>query len=192
MAEDRTVAINAEDAASRLEAAFTKVHAERMHDVPILNKTLDVEAVGARAVEHGWLCALVTPWSINLMLLPKSQDAAAAWCALGVGATVMHVFPAGRFAFIVGEEAGLGDYQMCSLFSPVLEFESHEAAVLTAGAALDALFDAGLAPGDGERQGASGAPSSVAAAPERVEGQAGMTRRGLLLGRAGQPGIRET
>ncbi|KAB2920498.1 MAG: [NiFe]-hydrogenase assembly chaperone HybE [Hyphomicrobiaceae bacterium] len=191
MAEDTTAATNAEDVAIRLEAAFAKVLAERMHDVPIVNKALHVEAAGVRAVEQGWLCALVTPWSINLMLLPRSPDDVAAWRALGAGATATHGFPAGRFGFITGEEAGLGAYQMCSLFSPVLEFDSHTAAVLTARAALEALFDAALAPGDGDKQGTSGEPSSIATAPARAKSQPGVTRRGLLLGLGDQTRTRE-
>lgn len=58
--------IDAQAIASRLEATFERVHRERMHDVPILNRALAVTAVGTRAVEAGWLSALVTPWFINL------------------------------------------------------------------------------------------------------------------------------
>jgi [NiFe] hydrogenase assembly HybE family chaperone len=51
------------------------------------------------------------------------------------------VFPAGVFEFIGGRDPALGDYQACSLFSPMFEFSDPVAAHDTAVAALDALFD---------------------------------------------------
>lgn len=116
-----------------------------MHDVPILNPNIRVEAVGTRRWNDAWLCVLVTPWSINLLLLPADGDAAERWDALGAGGKVIHRFPAGRFEFIAGDEDGIGRYQMCSLFSPVLEFDGHDVAAMTAEASLDALFAAGTA-----------------------------------------------
>lgn len=143
---------------SVVEAAFERVAAARMHGVPILNPSLRVAAVGMRPVEDGWLCALVTPWCINLMLLPASSTEAA---SLASGTKVKRHFPAGVFEFTAGWEDGLGPYQMCSLFSPVLEFENQEAALIAAEAALGAVFNAGL--------GAE-KPST------------GVSRRGLLFG----------
>ena len=172
--------------AAGLEAAFERVHRERMHDVPILNAALGIKAVGTRAVEAGWLSALVTPWFINMMLLPRTPEQAQDYRALQLGSTVTHSFPAGRFEFIVGEEGDLGRYQMCSLFSPVLEFESHGAAVITAESAVAVLFDAGLAP-DAPQAADAGSPEQAAAARPRPGGEAmeagKLSRRGLLFGR---------
>ncbi len=132
---------DAESAASRLERTFEEVRRTRMQDVPILNSSLRVQAVGTRAFGETWLSVLVTPWFINVMLLPGSDVEAGRWASLELGASVGHVLPAGRFAFIVGEEAALGRFQMCSLFSPVLEFADQETAVAAAEAALAALFE---------------------------------------------------
>jgi len=172
--------------AARLEAAFEKVHRERMYDVPILNAALGIKAVGTRAVKAGWLSALVTPWFINMMLLPRTPEQTQDFCTLQIGSTVVHSFPAGCFEFIVGEEGDLGRYQMCSLFSPVLEFESHGAAVITAESAIAVLFDAGLAPD--APQATDAASVEVAAAAVRRPGSEAMeagklSRRGLLFGR---------
>ena len=172
--------------AARLEAAFARVPRERMHDVPILNPALAVKAVGTREVEAGWLTALVTPWFINLMLLPRTAEQTQDYRKLRLGSTVVHGFPSGCFEFIVGEEGDLGRYQMCSLFSPVLEFESHGAALITAEAAITALLDARLAP---DAPQAAEATSEVvdgagARSPGSLPGQAGkLSRRGLLFGR---------
>lgn len=121
----------------QLVSAWTRVRDERMAGVPILNHTIGVDAVAPRVWQDGWVTVLVTPWSINLMMIPGPD---ADWSSLEPGRNVRHVFPAGAFGFIVGDEPGLGRYQMCSLFSPVLEFDGHEAAMIAAIAALDALF----------------------------------------------------
>jgi [NiFe] hydrogenase assembly HybE family chaperone len=172
--------------AARLEAAFERVHRERMHDVPILNPALGIKAVGTRSVQGGWLSALVTPWFINLMLLPRTPEQTKDWRVLQLGSTVVHGFPAGRFEFIVAEEGDLGRYQMCSLFSPVLEFESHGAAVITAETAVTVLFDARLASDTPDETGAASPDAADAAArgPDREAMEAGkLSRRGLLFGR---------
>ena len=127
---------------ARLEGTFAKIHAERMDGVPILNPRLKVEVVGTRGWNGHWLSVLITPWFINLMLLPGTDEQAEAWAKLAPGSSVPHCLPAGRFDFLVSEEDQIGRYQMCSLFSPVLEFEDQEAARISGRAALEALFDA--------------------------------------------------
>lgn len=187
--------IDAQAIASRLEATFERVHRERMHDVPILNRALAVTAVGTRAVEAGWLSALVTPWFINLMLLPRTAGHLQDYSALRPGSTVVHGFPAGSFEFIVGEEDDLGRYQMCSLFSPVLEFESHGAALITAESAITVLFDARLAPDAPPTTSAASVEEDAAAAhhPGPAAVEAGkLSRRGLLFGRNPESEVVET
>lgn len=168
--------------AAGLEAAFERVHRERMQDVPILNPALAVKAVGTRVVEAGWLSALVTPWFINLMLLPRTSGQRQDYLALQIGSTVTHSFPAGRFEFIVGEEGGLGRYQMCSLFSPVLEFESHGAALITAESAVTVLFDVRLADDAEQPAGAGSAGERPHSGGDAMEAGK-LSRRGLLFGR---------
>lgn len=174
----------AADIADRVTAAFTKIHRERMHGVPILNPHLEVEVIGARFWEGRWLSVLVTPWFINLMLLPATdtEAEAEAWGKLNPGASIGHRLPAGRFDFLVGEEESLGRYQMCSLFSPVLEFEDQEAARIAAEAALAAIFDASL---DEEAPDARTAKEELTRQTgAEVEAHAEpLSRRGLLLGK---------
>jgi [NiFe] hydrogenase assembly HybE family chaperone len=155
----------AQDIAAKLEQAFRRIQAERMEGVPILNKRLGVEAVGVRAWNGAWLVGMVTPWFINLMLLPEDAALAEAWAGLKLGLNVTHGFPSGGLEFLVGEEASIGRYMMCSLFSPVLEFADHEAAHLAAEAALEALF-------------AESEPE-----PEAASSSATLSRRGLFGGR---------
>lgn len=176
-------------AAAKLQAAFEALHRDRMQDVPILNGRLRVACIGMRGCDDGWLAALVTPWFINLMLLPASAEAAEAWRGIDIGGKSLHQFPAGRFEFIMGELADIGRYRMCSLFSPVLEFEDQAAAELTAAAALDALFDAEH--GDNADARASGAIAAEQAAVVAPAATAGTpSRRGLLFGPASVRGGR--
>lgn len=155
-----------ESVASQLETTFEHIRSTRMADVPILNDVIGVEAVGFREIDDGLLGVLITPWFMNLMLLPKAPDA---WEGQRPGEKTLHSLPAGSYEFIAGLEEGIGDYRMCSLFSPMFEFADHGAAVETAVAVMDGIMtspDAEKGPDDDVPE----APSS----PRR------MTRRELF------------
>jgi [NiFe] hydrogenase assembly HybE family chaperone len=109
-----------------------------MQDMPMVNPALSVEAVGFRPWADHWLGVLVTPWFMNLWLMPRVL---AKWQPIGERETRHYVFPAGVFEFIGGRDPALGDYQACSLFSPMFEFSDPANARDTAVAALAALFD---------------------------------------------------
>jgi [NiFe] hydrogenase assembly HybE family chaperone len=126
--------------ASRLEGVFRDIWRTRMQGVPVLNAALEVEAVGLGPWDGHWLCALVTPWFINLVVLRGAGD----WRAVPDRDSVWYEFPSGRFEFLGSSAPGLGEFHACSLFSPVLEFADHDTARETARAALQALFDPSL------------------------------------------------
>ena len=123
---------------NKLESIYTMIEDERMDDVPILNKALSVKAVGFREWDSHILGVMLTPWFMNLMLLPGEDDD---WDELEALSKTKQVFPSGNYEFIVGEEEGIGKYQMCSLFSPVFEFKDQETAVATAEAVMNELMD---------------------------------------------------
>ena len=104
----------------------------------MVNPALAVEAVGFRPWNGHWLGIVITPWFMNLVLMPR---VAAQWQAIGERESRYYVFPAGVFEFIGARDATLGDYQACSLFSPMFEFADPTAARDTAVAAMGALFD---------------------------------------------------
>jgi [NiFe] hydrogenase assembly HybE family chaperone len=122
-----------------LEQVFSRIERERMQGLPILNKALQVRAVGFREWQGHCLGVLITPWFMNLMLLPCEGDD---WQNLRIGDKQLHQLPSGPYEFILGEETGVGRYQICSLFSPVFEFADQETAEATAEAAMAALMDA--------------------------------------------------
>lgn len=120
--------------AARVERAFAAIAATRMADLPLSNPALAVEACGFQAWNGLWLGVLVTPWAINLVLLPDGNPA---FRRLGPDRRQSWLFPSGEYAFHGAEEEGLGAYQACSLFSPAFEFACQEEARR---AALEALF----------------------------------------------------
>ena len=154
-----------------LVARFDDIARTRMVGVPLLNPALQVEAVGFTLEVEGEgevggagvaVGILVTPWFMNLVRLPLQPDA----CTAGVGRVQRHQVGTRSFEFIGAHEGMIGAYAACSLFSPVLEFDTRAAARETALAVLDALR-----------------PANPALAPARPA-EPVPARRSFLLGRS--------
>jgi [NiFe] hydrogenase assembly HybE family chaperone len=161
---------------ARLEAAYRTIHSERMQGVPMLNPALGVAAVGFAEWDGRWLGVMVTPWFMNLMLVPRDP---VAWTPLRIGAKRKYALPAGEYEFIGGNDPEIGEYQMCSLFSPMFDFADMETATLTAKLALEALLDPAHA------EPAPSAPAPLEARPvEEIQRavQAPMSKRAFLRG----------
>jgi [NiFe] hydrogenase assembly HybE family chaperone len=125
------------DASTRLTSAF-RAAAARMDGLAFVNPALEVEAVGFALWNGRWLGVMVTPWFMNLTLVRADP---AAWRPLAVGAKRRYRFPAGDYEFIGAHDSAIGDYQVCSLFSPMQDFADHATARLVAELARAALFD---------------------------------------------------
>jgi [NiFe] hydrogenase assembly HybE family chaperone len=167
------------DPSAALEAAYRRVRATRMAGLPFLNERLDVEAVGFAPWKGHWLGVVVTPWFMNLVVAPRD---AAQWRSLPAGEKRRYRFPAGDYDFVSAVEDGVGEFFMCSLFSPVGEFDDHPTARFVAEHALAALLDA--TNDERAKDTAPGAP----AAPGPIEQvrqamDAPLSRRDLLRGR---------
>jgi len=169
------------DPSMRLDAAYRAV-APRMRDLSVFNPALEVEAIGFAPWEGAWLGVMLTPWCMNLALLPHEP---ARWRPLATGAKRHYVFPAGEFEFVGACDDAIGEYQVCSLFSPVHEFTDHPTARLVATLAREALFDAANADPSGI-DSAAPAPAAVAPGPlARIESSldAPMSKRDFLRAR---------
>ena len=172
-----------------LEEAFRRVQREQMRDVPILNPVLAVAAVGFRDWEGYRLGVMLTPWFMNLMLLPGARPP---WPGLRIGDARSYRFPSGTYEFLLGEHDGIGRYLSCSLFSPVFEFEDQEAALATAQAVMQELFNVQDLPeaGRGTPPGPPGATGDAADQPQpgpdagrdEPPEPASLSRRGFLRG----------
>jgi [NiFe] hydrogenase assembly HybE family chaperone len=164
--------------APALELAFGSILRERMLDMPMVNPALAVEAVGFRHWGEHWLGILITPWFMNLMLMPR---VGAKWQPIGERETRHYVFPAGVFEFIGGRDPVLGDYLACSLFSPVFGFTAQQEARDTAVAALEALFDAAQRE-SGETTVLAPPSNAAPGAEPPAPAQRLMSKRDLLFG----------
>lgn len=110
-----------------------------MKDVPVTNEKLQIKAIGFQSWNKYRLGILITPWFMNLMLIPlETSDNTLK--AFKTGSTHQHIFPSGIYEFVANFEDAIGHYQSCSLFSPMFEFEDQETAELTAIEALKAIM----------------------------------------------------
>ncbi|WP_208246159.1 [NiFe]-hydrogenase assembly chaperone HybE (plasmid) [Rhizobium sp. T1470] len=116
---------------TRLADAFRRIETTAMADVPILNRKLSVQCVGMSAFGQECVCVLITPWFINLVLIPMALSV-----PMRTGAKTRIALPGGIFEFIQSHHDELGAYRMCSLLSPVFEFDTQEDAVTVAQAIL--------------------------------------------------------
>ena len=123
------------DAVQNLANAYRRA-ALSMKGLPIYNPTVAVEAVGFRNHEGREVGVMVTPWFMNITVLPSEADRAV-WINDG---TLRLSFPSGIYDFMVSELPDVGLIASCSLFAPMSDFTDHEAAQTAAVAAADALF----------------------------------------------------
>lgn len=134
--ERAALRIHDADPAPLLEAAFRRIETESMAGVGVLNPALCVEALGFARFEGHWLGIVITPWFMNLVLVPGE---AAFWQSVAPGKRLFRKFPSGDFAFLGSVEPEVGEFQSCSLFSPMAQFADQDGAREVAIAALDAL-----------------------------------------------------
>jgi [NiFe] hydrogenase assembly HybE family chaperone len=165
----------AADPSPLLVAHFTRVWQDSMHDMPFVNSALQVEAVGFRRYEGDWLGAVVTPWFINLFLLPGGGSL---WQDLPTGQQRTLEFPVGQLDFIGDNnplpDAALAAYQYCPLLHSVQHLPDQSTARQAAESALLAL----MAPPPADAGAEPASDSVPEAAPARP------SRRAFLGGRA--------
>ncbi len=113
-----------EDRITKLVTRFTHIGETGMRDLPIYNNHLEVEAVGFRRTENGWLGVLITPWFINVILMPEQKSAS----NVPLGNKRTHELASGEHVFTVGEDEELGSYEFITLASPTFKYKSQQAA----------------------------------------------------------------
>lgn len=143
-----------------LAARYRAIHLAVMRDLPISNPLLEVEAIGFRVHGGAAVGVLVAPWFMNVAVAALPGHAGLP--AMSPGGKRLFPLPAGDIELTTGELEGFGRVDLCSLFSPMHEFDQDGARV-AAGAALAALFEP--------------APTEPAEAPPALD------RRAFLRGR---------
>ena len=111
---------------------FRRIYDERMQGLPIVNPGLEVQAVGFTDVGDHMVGVLITPWFINLVLLPGTED----WADNSQGETVRCTFPSGPCELTVCRDEELGTYLAAVLFRAVVDFPDQATAVEVADEAL--------------------------------------------------------
>ena len=159
--------------ASLLETLYRNVWETSMHDMPFVNRALTVRASGFRRHDGDWVGAVITPWFLNLFVLPGGG---ALWSDLGSGERARVAFPVGELEFIADYQphGAVPAYLYCPLFAPVNQFATQEAAEAAASAALDALF---VPPPVPEAEAADAAPVTDIPAEAPVPARRAFFRR---------------
>lgn len=115
-----------------LVARYQAIYKERMRGLPIVNPRLGVEAVGFEQWEGQDLGVLITPWFMNLVLLPDSETLA----GLPQGERIRCEFPSGPCELTVYQDEELGIYLAAVLFRTVADFPDQDVARAVAEEAL--------------------------------------------------------
>lgn len=130
---------SADDPTLRLEHMYRRIGKTSMHDLPFVNAALSVEALGFRRWRGDWVGAVITPWFINLFVVPGGGEL---WSDLPAGDRCKIAFPLGELEFIADNDASaeIPAHQYCPLFAPPSQFNSQEGARAAAEEALRVMF----------------------------------------------------
>ncbi len=178
-AADVAEAAKLEAATSRLVADFREIWHAKMRDVPMVNKLLTVEAVGFRLVGDRPLGVLISPWFMNLVMLPAEGED---WSTLVPGEKEILSFPSGDYEFIHNTREMTGGYKACSLFSPMGDFQSQMQAQEVARAVIVALFDEANRAETDRAADIRAAREAALAPPPEPEVLAAPSRRTVITG----------
>ena len=116
---------------------FRQIGLERIYGLPVYNEALTVEAVDFRACDGGMIGALVTPWFLNIMLLP---DDTSNLQNRQLGEKVKFTLETGEHDFVIGEDEEIGYYLFRTVTSPTQCYKKQVAAVTSGKKALRTLL----------------------------------------------------
>jgi [NiFe] hydrogenase assembly HybE family chaperone len=119
-----------------LVATFTRIAAD-MADLPFYNAALSIEAVGFQPFGSESLGVLITPWFMNLMLIPAQAEA---YAEDRNGAKRVVEFPSGPQTFLHGGTEDFGMFWSRSLASPMDAYRSQPQVRAAARLALTRLL----------------------------------------------------
>jgi len=57
-----------------IQSTFEKIHTENMQGIPILNSRVKVQALGFQEYQDRIIGIIITPWLMNLVLLPAAEE----------------------------------------------------------------------------------------------------------------------
>lgn len=186
---------HAENPAPKMLAMYRRIWETTMRDLDFVNRALEVDIAGFRRHRGDWVGAVVSPWFVNLYVLPGGGEL---WCDLGAGERVKLPFPVGELEFIADYDpaAEVPAALYCPLLAPVTALKSQDEALRMAMDALQTLFTpavpttAALAGSDlpeaAVRPAEPAQPAADAPAPEMPPEPAVPPRRAFLRRLAGR------
>ena len=124
------------DTVAELVRHFRTIYDEHMRDLPIVNTRIDVEGFGFRDFDGHRLGVLITPWFMNLVLLPGNDE----WGDSAQGDTSMVDFPSGPIEFTLSRDPEFGTYLTAVLSPSVAELPDQATARKVAQRGLAELF----------------------------------------------------
>ena len=126
-----------------LREHFVRIQNTHMRGLPILNPRMAVEVVGTRSFGEHRICVLVTPWFMNLVLLPGSEE----WVSVDQGESFRIEFPREALDFNVSCDDAIGTFLSAVLFRTVTDFPDQETARAVALEVMENLFVSDKEPG---------------------------------------------
>lgn len=135
----RAASIYTDNPSEHLVRHYRQVWQSGMQGMPFLNPHLDVAAIGFQQYRGDWVGAVITPWFLNLFILPGGGEL---WRDHASGDRVRISFPVGELEFIADLDPGstLEACLYCPLVAPVNQFPDQQSAQDAAEAALQALL----------------------------------------------------
>ena len=115
------------------ESGFAQIAQTRMKGLPINNPRLQVRAFGFERFGNDWMGCVITPWSILVVLACGNRFT---WQSVPTTQVRLVNLPSGDYEFMGVNDPILGEYQMCSLMSPVTNFPDQRTAQAFAQQAL--------------------------------------------------------
>ena len=110
--------------ARQLRTHFERVLDERMRGLAIVNPILRVETVGFREHEGRSVGIVITPWFMNLVLLPAGAE----WADEEQGEFVSFPFPGGEIEFVVSADENIGTWMSAILFRTMSDMPDQDTA----------------------------------------------------------------
>jgi len=121
---------------SDLAARFSDIHTQRMQGLPFVNDNLNVETIGFREFQEFEIGVLITPWFMNLVLLPGADVAK----GIAQGHKINACFPSEEIEFTAAQDEELGLYFSAVLFSTVADIPDQATARELASEVMKGLF----------------------------------------------------
>lgn len=116
-----------------LVVSFARIGRESMQGLPFYNEALAVEAVGFERCGDEWLGVLITPWFMNLVLVPEQITS---YTEADNGKQRVVELPAGAVKFRCGGTEDFGMFHAQPIASPMDVYKSQEQARAAARKAL--------------------------------------------------------